>query len=107
LRGQLIIAEHMTMTAQRLGDRLLLVDDLVDSGHTLATVFKELPQRFSHIGAIRTAVVWYKACSVFKPDYTSRICLTVGDPPAIRGVRHTASGGAEGKGGLNRAVPAA
>ena len=68
-QGELIIAEHMTMTAPRLGDRVLLVDDLVDSGHTLAAVRKELPLRFPHIADIRTAVVWYKACSVFKPDY--------------------------------------
>jgi hypoxanthine phosphoribosyltransferase len=69
VRGQLVIAEHMTMTAPRLGDRVLLVDDMVDSGHTLETVFRTLPQRFPHIGAIRSAVLWYKACSVFKPDY--------------------------------------
>lgn len=68
-QGELIIAEHMTMTAPRLGDRVLLVDDLVDSGHTLAAVRKELPLRFPHIADIRTAVVWYKAFSVFKPDY--------------------------------------
>jgi hypoxanthine phosphoribosyltransferase len=68
-QGELIIAEHMTMTAPRLGDRVLLVDDLVDSGHTLAAVRKELPLRFPHIADIRTAVVWYKASSVFKPDY--------------------------------------
>ena len=68
-QGELIIAEHMTMTAPRLGDRVLLVDDMVDSGHTLATVRKELPIRFPHIADIRTAVVWYKGCSVFKPDY--------------------------------------
>jgi hypothetical protein len=69
VRGQLVIAEHMTMTAPRLGERVLLVDDMVDSGHTLETVFRTLPQRFPHIADIRTAVVWYKACSVFKPDY--------------------------------------
>jgi uncharacterized protein len=68
-RGELIIAEHMTMTAPRLGDRVLLVDDMVDSGHTLAAVYKELPLRFPHMTDIRTAVVWYKAHSVFKPDY--------------------------------------
>jgi hypoxanthine phosphoribosyltransferase len=68
-RGELVIAEHMTMTAPRLGDRVLLVDDMVDSGHTLAAVYKELPRRFPHIADIRTAVLWYKACSVFKPDY--------------------------------------
>src|SRR5258706_14465182 len=69
VRGQLVIAEHMTMTAPRLGERVLLVDDMVDSGHTLELVFKTLPARFPHIMDIRTAVVWYKGHSMFKPDY--------------------------------------
>jgi hypoxanthine phosphoribosyltransferase len=69
VRGQLVIAEHMTMTSPRLGDRILLVDDMVDSGHTLAAVHDELPKRFPHITALKTAVVWWKACSVFKPDF--------------------------------------
>ena len=37
------------MTKPRLGDRVLLVDDMVDSGHTLEAVHKELPKRFPHI----------------------------------------------------------
>jgi len=69
VRGELVIAEHMTMTKPRLGGRVLLVDDMVDSGHTLEAVYKELPRRFPHIVALRTAVLWWKACSVFKPDY--------------------------------------
>jgi uncharacterized protein len=69
LRGQLIIAEHMTMTAPRLGNAVLLVDDMVDSGHTLDAVHRALPQRFPHITEVRTAVLWYKGHSVFKPDY--------------------------------------
>jgi uncharacterized protein len=69
IRGELVIAEHMTMTKPRLGDRVLLVDDMVDSGHTLAAVHDELPRRFPHISELRTAVLWWKACSVFKPDY--------------------------------------
>lgn len=69
LRGELVIAEHMTMTKPRLGDRVLLVDDMVDSGHTLQTVHAELPRRFAHITELRTAVLWWKACSVFRPDY--------------------------------------
>ncbi|HVO86928.1 MAG TPA: phosphoribosyltransferase family protein [Casimicrobiaceae bacterium] len=68
-RGELVIAEHMTMTKPRLGDRVLLVDDMVDSGHTLAAVYKELPRRFPHISDLRTAVLWWKACSVFRPDF--------------------------------------
>ena len=69
IRGELVIAEHMTMTSPRLGDRILLVDDMVDSGHTLAAVYRTLPERWPHITSCRTAVLWWKACSVFKPDY--------------------------------------
>lgn len=69
VRGELVIAEHMTMTSPRLGDRVLLVDDMVDSGQTLDRVFRTLPQRFSSITELKTAVLWWKACSIFKPDY--------------------------------------
>jgi len=69
IRGELVIAEHMTMTSPRLGDRVLLVDDMVDSGHTLDLVHRTLPQRFHNINVCKTAVLWWKACSVFKPDF--------------------------------------
>jgi uncharacterized protein len=69
VRGELVIAEHMTMTKPRLGGRVLLVDDMVDSGHTLEAVHNELPRRFPHIVELKTAVLWWKACSVFKPDF--------------------------------------
>ena len=69
IRGELVIAEHMTMTKPRLGEQVLLVDDMVDSGHTLAAVHEELPRRFPHITALKTAVLWWKACSMFKPDF--------------------------------------
>jgi hypoxanthine phosphoribosyltransferase len=69
IRGELVIAEHMTMTRSRLGERVLLVDDMVDTGHTLEAVHRELPRRFPHIVALRTAVLWWKGASVFKPDY--------------------------------------
>ena len=68
IRGELVIAE-LTMTKPRLGERVLLVDDMVDSGHTLAAVHAELPKRFPHIKTLKTAVLWWKACSVFKPDF--------------------------------------
>src|SRR5207249_2990964 len=69
IRGELVIAEHMTMTKPRLGNHVLLVDDMVDSGHTLDVVFRELPKRFPHIAEIKTAVLWWKGCSTFRPDY--------------------------------------
>jgi uncharacterized protein len=69
IRGELVIAEHMTMTSPRLGSKVLLVDDMVDSGHTLAAVVKALPQRFPVIVELKSAVLWWKACSVFAPDF--------------------------------------
>jgi hypoxanthine phosphoribosyltransferase len=69
IRGELVIAEHMTMTSPRLGDRVLLVDDMVDSGHTLAAVARALPRRWPIIRSCKTAVLWWKACSTVEPDY--------------------------------------
>jgi uncharacterized protein len=69
VRGELVIAEHMTMTSPRLGERVLLVDDMVDSGHTLAAVQQALPRRWPVITSCRTAVLWWKACSAVEPDY--------------------------------------
>jgi len=69
VRGELKIAEHMTMTTPSLGDRVLLVDDLVDSGVTLEIVRQQLLERFPFIKDLRTAVLWRKASSRFTPDY--------------------------------------
>ena len=68
-QGALDIGEYITMTKGTLEGNLLLVDDLVDSGVTLNRVITHLKQRFPSVKEIRTAVVWYKACSSFKPDY--------------------------------------
>ncbi len=69
-RGKLKFARHLTMTAECLGSRILLVDDLVDSGVTLKETIPWLHQYSdTPITEIRTAVIWYKACSVFAPDY--------------------------------------
>jgi uncharacterized protein len=47
-----------------------LVDDLVDSGISLEQSIVWLKSRYgSDIEEIRTAVLWYKACSVAIPDY--------------------------------------
>ena len=69
VRGELVIAEHMTMTRPHLGERVLLVDDMVDSGHTLEAVVKTLPLRFPVITQMKTAVLWWKGCSVYRPDF--------------------------------------
>jgi hypoxanthine phosphoribosyltransferase len=68
-RGELTVAKHLTMTTPALGDRILLVDDLVDSGITLDVVMKHLRKEYPAVREIRTAVLWHKACSSFEPDY--------------------------------------
>lgn len=68
-QGELDIAEYITMTRGQLSGRVLLVDDLVDSGVTLARVQAHLKARYPSVTDVRSAVLWYKACSTVKPDY--------------------------------------
>jgi Predicted phosphoribosyltransferases len=69
VQSDLIIAEYLSMTTPHLGAHALIVDDMVDSGVTLKKIVEVMPQRYPHIQTIRTAVLWWKACSVIKPDY--------------------------------------
>jgi hypoxanthine phosphoribosyltransferase len=68
-QGQLDIAQFITKTGGDPAGKVLLVDDLVDSGITMARVIEHLKQRFPEIREVRTAVLWYKAVSAFRPDY--------------------------------------
>ena len=70
VRGKLRFAQHLTMTTDQLGNRILLVDDLVDSGASLAQAIAWLEQHHGKkIEEVRTAVLWYKRCSAIAPDY--------------------------------------
>jgi uncharacterized protein len=67
-RGEIKFSEHLT-TIQPLGDRILLVDDLVDSGISLAESVNWLKKHAKNIVDLRTAVIWYKSTSIKTPDY--------------------------------------
>ncbi len=69
VRGELDIAHGITSTAGPLSGRILLIDDLVDSGVTLQRVQAHLKEHFPAVSEVRSAVIWYKACSVMRPDY--------------------------------------
>ncbi|HLO49888.1 MAG TPA: phosphoribosyltransferase [Kamptonema sp.] len=70
VRGTLKFSRDLTMVGDKLGSSVLLVDDMVDSGVSLEQSILWLKDRYgSDIKEIRTAVLWYKACSVMKPDY--------------------------------------
>jgi len=51
------------------GARVLLVDDLADSGVTLQKVREHLTQNYADVTEVRSAVIWVKGTSAFKPDY--------------------------------------
>lgn len=68
-RGDLDIAHHITMPTGTLSGKVLLVDDLVDSGITLENVQSHLKENFPAVTEVKSAVIWYKACSTFRPDY--------------------------------------
>jgi hypoxanthine phosphoribosyltransferase len=68
-QGALDIARHITTNAGTIQGRLLLVDDLVDSGVTLQGVMRHLKEQYPQISEIRTAAIWQKACSTFTPDF--------------------------------------
>ena len=69
-RGSITFSKDLSMTTANLGSRILLVDDLVDSGQSLKRSISWLEHRYGfYIDEIRTAVLWHKACSVITPDY--------------------------------------
>ena len=68
-RGELDIANSITSSTGPLAGRILLIDDLVDSGITLQRVQEHLKVHFPMVSEVRSAVIWYKACSLMRPDY--------------------------------------
>lgn len=70
VRGAITFSRDLAMTTANVGSRVLLVDDLVDSGESLKRSIGWLNSRYGfYIDEIRTAVLWYKQCSVIAPDY--------------------------------------
>ena len=70
VRGSITFARDLTMTTPNLGSHVLLVDDLVDSGVTLKKTLVWLDRTYGfYVEEVRTAVLWYKDCSVIAPDY--------------------------------------
>jgi uncharacterized protein len=69
VQGNLDIARYITTPKGEIAGRVLLVDDLADSGHTLEAVAQQIKTRYPLITEMRSAVLWTKALSIFTPDY--------------------------------------
>ena len=68
IQGRLDMAKFITLPHGELGGRVLLVDDLSDSGVTLKAVVERL-RGMPAISELRSAVIWTKAVSTYTPDY--------------------------------------
>ena len=70
-QGQFTFSRDLAKTTPNLGSHVLLIDDLADSGKTLIKSLKwlELYYGFYLEDKIRTAVLWHKSTSTYKPDY--------------------------------------
>lgn len=69
-QGHLDIAKYITTPQAELAGRVLLVDDLADTGHTLNAVVNLLKDRYEPITDLRSAVIWTKGVSTFEADYS-------------------------------------
>tara|TARA_B110000503_G_C7115102_1_gene399992 strand:+ start:361 stop:915 length:555 start_codon:yes stop_codon:yes gene_type:complete len=72
VQGQLDIAQYISMAYGSPSGRVLLVDDMVDTGMTFGRVRDHLRHSYPAITELRTAVIWWKAHSVVEPDYSSQ-----------------------------------
>jgi len=70
VQGKLDVARFITTPKGEIAGRVLLVDDLADSGHTLSVVMSQLKSNYPPISELRSAVIWTKALSTFTPDYS-------------------------------------
>lgn len=69
VQGHLDIAHYITTPRGEIAGRVLLVDDLADTGHTLRAVVEMLRRKYPAITELRTAVLWAKGLSSFEADY--------------------------------------
>lgn len=68
-QGTLDIAQFITITRGSPAGRVLLVDDMVDTGLTFNRVLDHLREQFPAITELRSAVLWWKGHSKAVPDY--------------------------------------
>jgi len=70
VQGELDIARFITTPKGEIAGKVLLVDDLADSGLTLKAVIGQLRSNYQPITELRSAVIWTKGASAFMPDYS-------------------------------------
>jgi hypoxanthine phosphoribosyltransferase len=75
-QGNLDIARYITTPKGEIAGKVLLVDDLADTGHTLNAVIHQLKNNYKPITELRSAVIWTKGVSTFQADYSVELLPT-------------------------------
>ena len=69
-QGSIVFGNSLAKTSPNIGSKVLLVDDLADSGRTLEKCVKWLEHYHGFfIDELKTATLWTKGLSTFTPDY--------------------------------------
>lgn len=70
-REGLIICEDIAKQYNHLGNKILIVDDLLDSGITLNAVNQYIQEKYH--AQTKTAVLWKKECSSIDADFIAQL----------------------------------
>lgn len=76
VQGNLDIARFITTPKGEIAGKVLLVDDLADTGLTLNSVIHQLRNNYQPITELRSAVIWTKGVSTFQADYSVELLTT-------------------------------
>ena len=74
-QGDIVFSREMSSIAKNMGGKILLCDDLSDTGITLNKSIdwlKKYPPLKGNINEIKTAVLWKKKDSTFEPDFCAQ-----------------------------------
>ena len=74
-QGDIVFSREMSSIAPNMGGKILLCDDLSDTGVTLNRSIdwlRKYPPLQGNIKSIKTAVLWKKKDSTFEPDYCAQ-----------------------------------
>jgi hypoxanthine phosphoribosyltransferase len=65
-----IFSRDLVKTTPNIGSRVLLVDDMADTGRTFKKSISWLDHNYGfYINEVKTASIWQKNISIYNPDY--------------------------------------
>ncbi len=70
IQGHLDIGQYIASSRPNaVKGKVLVVDDLVDSGLTMKKVLEHIRDKIPNVTEVKLAVLWWKKTSIIKPDF--------------------------------------